>query len=126
MAVLPQRCRRYLEEHQIVFEERDEGGQKAVILKSRPMPNGRFNAATADILVLLPPSYPDVPPDMFYAAPWLQLVGSGRYPNAADQPHDFGGVNWQRWSRHNNDWRPGIDGIWTMLKRIENALEIAA
>jgi hypothetical protein len=32
------------------------------------------------------------------------------------------GHNWQRWSRHNNSWRPGVDGLHTMIKRIEHAL----
>jgi hypothetical protein len=126
MSVLPMRCRRYLEEHGITFEEREENGQKAVILKGVSLPPGRFHVGSADILILLPSSYPDVAPDMFHATPWLQLVGTGRFPKAADVPVVFAGVRWQRWSRHNTQWRPGVDGIWTMLKRIENALEIAA
>jgi hypothetical protein len=126
MAVLPIKCRRYLIERNISFEEVEEGGQKAVILRSFALPPGRFDALAADILILLPASYPDSPPDMFYALPWLRLVPSNRYPNAADQSVAFTGQAWQRWSRHNNAWRPGVDGIWTMLKRIETALKEAA
>jgi len=63
---------------------------------------------------------------MFYALLWLTLVPSQRYPRQADQPLNFSGQKWQRWSRHSNEWRPGVDGIWTMLKRVETALEIAA
>ena len=58
--------------------------------------------------------------------PWLRLVPANRYPNTADQPFPFGGQNWQRWSRHNDAWRPGVDGIWTMVKRVETALAVAA
>lgn len=126
MSILPIRCRRYLESRGLEFIEQDDGAQKGVIIKRLPLPEGRFDASAADILILLPPGYPDAPPDMFYAMPWLRLRGTARYPNAADQPVLFGGVEWQRWSRHNNDWRRGVDGIWTMLKRIENALECAA
>lgn len=65
-------------------------------------------------------------PDMFYLEPWIKLVQGNRYPKAANNPFSFSGRSWQRWSRHNNEWRRGVDGIWTMLKRIEYALEVAA
>jgi hypothetical protein len=123
--VLPPEDRAYLESQGIAFEEHDGGGQKAIILKGKTLPIGRFDAGQADILVLLPAGYPDCAPDMFYLMPWVRLTNGG-YPRAADVPHDFAGQRWQRWSRHNDAWRPGVDGIWTMLRRIERALEIAA
>ena len=124
MTVLPSRCRRYLVEQQIQFEEVD-GPQKAIILKSYPVP-GRLDADRADFLILLPDGSPDVRPDMFFEMPWLKLVQGGGFPRAADQPFQFEGRNWQRWSRHQDQWRPGVDGIWTMLRRIDTALENAA
>ena len=75
MAALPMKCRRYLTERGIAFEEVADGSQQAVILRGFALPPGRFNTSAADILVLLP---------------------------------------------------AGVDGIWTMLKRIEAALEDAA
>lgn len=126
MAVLPMKCRRYLTERGIAFEEVEDGGTKAVILRGFALPLGRFDIPAADILILLPGGYPDNPPDMFHALPWLRLVPAKRYPKAADHPVSFAGQNWQRWSRHNNAWRAGVDGIWTMLKRIETALQEAA
>ena len=126
MAVLPMKCRRYLNERGILFREVEEGGQTAVVLPSFELPPGRFDAPVADILIQLPPGYPDSTPDMFYALPWLRLVGAGGYPRCADQPVAFEGRSWQRWSRHSPEWRPGVDGIWTMLKRVETALAEAA
>lgn len=126
MAVLPMKCRRYLMERGINFEEAEDGGTKGVILRSFVLPPGRFDVPAADILILLPAGYPDNPPDMFHALPWLRIAPAKRYPKAADQPVSFAGQNWQRWSRHNNAWRAGVDGIWTMLKRIETALREAA
>jgi len=125
-AILPVRDRRYLTEKGITFEEVEDGGQKAVIFRRMTLPGARLDQASAYILVLLPASYPDVAPDMFHALPWLKLVDAGRYPNAADVAVGFAGQQWQRWSRHNNQWRAGVDGIWTMLKRIETALAEAA
>lgn len=124
--VLPPEDRAYLHAQGVAFEEVVEGTTRAIVVKGWSLPPARFDIGTADILILLPPAYPDCAPDMFYLTPWVRLAANQRYPNAADQPHAFAGKSWQRWSRHNNAWRPGIDGIWTMLRRIERALEIAA
>ena len=126
MTFLPPADREYLGVKSIPFEEREDGGVKAVILKGRMLPSGRFDAAAADILIQLPPGYPDVAPDMFYLLPWVRLVPGGSYPRCADVPLAFASNTWQRWSRHNSEWRPGVDGIWTMIKRVEEALEKAA
>jgi Prokaryotic E2 family E len=126
MSFLPAPDREYLESKEVSFEEVQDGGQKAIILKAVALPPGRYDAPIADVLIILPPAYPDVAPDMFHLIPWVKLVPAGKYPNAADQPVSFNGQNWQRWSRHNYEWRPGIDGIWTMLKRVEDALARAA
>lgn len=124
--VLPPEDREYLVSSGIAFEERSEGVVKAVVLKGWSLPQGRFDNKAADVLILLPPAYPDCAPDMFYLLPWVRLVLSNQFPKAADVPHVFGGQNWQRWSRHNTEWRPGVDGNWTMVRRVERALEIAA
>ena len=126
MTFLPEKDREYLESKGIVFEEHEQGSQKGVILKGFSLPHGRFDADAADILILLPPGYPDAAPDMFYTLPWLKLAGRGCYARRADQPFSFKGESWQRWSRHNSEWRPGADGIWTMIMRVEHALELAA
>lgn len=119
---LPDADERYLSSHGVVFETVNDGTHTGVIFRQMPLPAGKFNHTAADVLVLLPPGYPDVAPDMFYCDPWLTLQNVGRYPTCADQAYTFQGRSWQRWSRHNKAWRPGIDGLHTMLKRIEHAL----
>lgn len=126
MSFLPPKDREYLVGKGISFEEHEDGGQKAIILKQHRLPDGRFDANKADILILLPSGYPDAAPDMFHLLPWVKLSNSNRYPRAADQPVSFKGECWQRWSRHSAEWRPGADGIWTMIKRVEQAIEAAA
>lgn len=126
MSFLPPKDREYLESKGFVYEEHDEGGQKALIFRARKLPEGRFDATQADVLIQLPSGYPDVGPDMFYLFPWVKLADGNSYPKAADQSLDFAGQTWQRWSRHCDDWRHGVDGIWTMLKRVEHALQVAA
>lgn len=126
MSILPSKDRRYLASRDIAYREVEQGGQKGVVLTDFPLPDGKFQVTRADILIVLPPGYPDMPPDMFYAVPHLLLMAGNRAPRATEARLNFEGRNWQRWSRHNNQWRPGSDGLWTMLKRIESALEVAA
>lgn len=126
MGFLPPDDQRYLSEKGITFEEMEDGPRKGIVLRSYPLPAGRFDAPAVDVLILLPSGYPDIPPDMFHTMPWLRLKSKNRYPNRADQEVSFAGQKWQRWSRHNNEWRSGVDGIWTMLKRVDNALAVAA
>lgn len=126
MSFLPSKDREYLENQNINFEEVVERNQKGLILKQYQLPSGIYDIERADILILLPSGYPDLPPDMFYLLPWVKLAQGQKYPKRADIPYQFKGQNWQRWSRHNRQWRRGIDGIWTMLKRVKNALEVAA
>jgi len=121
-ALLPRRDVAYLESRNITFEECSESGQSGVILIGVPLPAGKFTSDVADVLIMLPAGYPDSPPDMFYCTPWLKLRASGTDPRAANVTHAFAGKTWQRWSRHNNEWRPGVDGLHTMVKRIELAL----
>lgn len=122
LMALPEADQQYLNSHGVTFEMVSDGTHTGVVFKQFLLPAGKFNHAAADVLVLLPPGYPDVAPDMFYFDPWLTLQSVGRYPTCADQPYVFQSRNWQRWSRHNSAWRPGIDGLHTMLKRIEHAL----
>jgi hypothetical protein len=126
MSFLPGTDTAYLREKGIAHEEVEENDQKAIILRAYGLPPARFDSNRADILIMLPRGYPDVPPDMFYLLPWVRLTVGNRYPKAADQPFAFKDKSWQRWSRHNNEWRPNVDGIWTILKRVETALQVAA
>ena len=107
----------WLEDHGIAHEVVSDGAQVGVVLKDVPLPQGKFDHEKADLLILLPAGYPDACPDMFYTFPWFRLIGAGRYPRCADVAHIFGSKRWQRWSRHSQSWRPGIDGLHTMIAR---------
>ncbi len=122
MSFLPSDDRQYLDDHKFAYQEVEDGSQKAIILSSFGLPECKFQVPEARVLILLPQGYPDAPPDMFYTLPWLQLASSGQYPHRADQSVTFNGEGWQRWSRHSGEWRPGTDGIRTMIQRVEHAL----
>lgn len=126
LAALPSMDQKYLQDHGIEHEVVNHGGTVAVIFRKFSLPEGRFDQPFADALVILPAGYPDVRPDMFHLFPWARLTATGAYPRAADQAVVFAGQSWQRWSRHSDAWRPGVDGIHTMIARMRHALEVAA
>lgn len=126
LASLPPEDHAYLEGRSISYEIVQDRAEVGVILRRFPLPTGKFDHAVADILIILPGGYPDAVVDMFHADPWLRLAANGQYARAANVSRIFAGRNWQRWSRHNNAWRPGVDGIHTVLARIERALSEAA
>lgn len=126
MTFLPSRDREYLESKGFIFQEVVDGQNRGIILPKFCLPAQKYDVTQVDVLIILPSGYPDVAPDMFYLEPWVKLVQGDRYPKATQSRLSFNGRSWQRWSRHNNEWRGGVDGIWTMLKRVEHALEVAA
>lgn len=119
---LPSKDQAFLTGHGFDFDVAMDGGNTGIVLKSLALPTGKFSHDAADVLILLPKGYPDCPPDMFYVSPKLTLAGTGQVPKACTAEHRFGGRVWQRWSRHNNAWRPGVDGLRTMVARVQTAL----
>ena len=125
MSHLPRRCRKYLTEKGLAFSEPSDKGVAAVIINPWKLPPDKYDHDHVALLLLLPDGYPDAAPDMFYVHPWIKLRGSSSWPNAAAVNFSFLNQNWQRWSRHWSDWRPGVDGIQTWLLKVRHALENA-
>ncbi len=73
-SIVPAPDRRYLEDHDLQPEVIIENDQKGLVFPSYPLPDGKFNLAETDILILLPAGYPDAPPDMFFCDPPVLLV----------------------------------------------------
>ena len=94
----------------------------ALVVEGWKLPECKFDCAEADLLIELPSGYPDSAPDMFYLYPWVRIRDTGNWPSRADVSHSFEDRSWQRWSRHSSEWRPGVDGIQTVLRRVDTAL----
>lgn len=120
--VLPAADRRFLDDHKLSFEICADRNQQAVIFPDYQLPPGLFDQETVRLLIVLPKNYPNAAPDMFFADPWITLKRTGHHPRKADVAFKFAGTRWQRWSRHNNEWRRGTDGIHTVLARVNRAL----
>lgn len=126
LELLPTADKEYLEGSGYDFEVVEEGGKKGVIFNDFPLPPKKFEIDATAVLVLMPGGYPDCAPDMFFASPRLVLKNTGREPRATNGSLTFGGQTYQQWSRHQNSWRAGLDGMRTMIARINTALEGAA
>jgi hypothetical protein len=105
-----------------------------IIFDAYALPAG-FDVSTSNLLIRLPPGFPDAAPDMYWFDPPIKLVATGAYPPLADSFEDYSvGENelmkdrkWQRFSRHlqGGHWRPGLDDLRTWLHWIRNSLEEA-
>jgi len=122
---LPEFDRDYLTEKGYTFEEKVESNQNYLIIRNWSLPKDQYNVEQSDLLILIPRGYPDVKPDMWYFYPAILLKPENRYANATNYMQTILGEKWQRWSRHSNDWRSGIDGMRTYLQRVQTALEVA-
>ena len=125
---LPEFDREYLTEKGYEFQEETDSNLKGLIIKRWTLPENKFTLEQSDLLILLPDGYPDISPDMFYFFPALLLKPTNRYARATEAFQSFRGTNWQRWSRHldANQWRKGVDGIHTYLRRVDEALRAAS
>lgn len=124
--MLPSEDRAYLAQRFPAFAEHIEGGMLCLVLPDYSLPTG-LAPNRAELLLRLSPSYPDVPPDMWWFHPALRRSDGGSIPNV-DVTEQYLGKAWQRWSRHldAHQWRPGADSIHTFLAVLKNDLALAA
>ena len=66
-------------EHEVV----PDGGLIAIVIKRWPVPDG-YEPREVDLLLRLPPGFPDAQPDMYWCDPPIRVAGTGAYPQAAD------------------------------------------
>ncbi|MGB9498697.1 MAG: E2/UBC family protein [Dissulfuribacterales bacterium] len=127
MSFLPEADQDYLSKKALHSREVVENGKKGIVFIDYILPVNKFDREKVDLLILLPNGYSDIPPDMFYIHPGIFLMPDKKLPKKTQVNISFEQKQWQRWSRHspNNNWRPGIDGIHTYLKKIETALKTA-
>lgn len=112
--------RQYLDDHNVIYEVIEHGSETHLILKEVGLAPG-LAPETVDILIVLPPLFNDVNPDMFWCHPSVTRP-NGPIPGTETQ-WDIHGRTWQRWSRHiAGQWRPGIDNVATYIAYIKRAI----
>lgn len=124
---LPEFDREYLEAKGYQFQGVTDSNMNGLIIKDYELPKEKYNHEKSDLLILLPQGYPDTRPDMWYFYPEILLAPSNHPARQTQARLIFEGKSWQRWSRHYpaTEWRSGIDGIHTYLKKVDEALRKA-
>ena len=120
---LPQSDSAYLNERGVAHEIAVESDMTCVVMPRWTLPGG-FDRDAADLMVRLSPGYPDVPPDMWWFSPPVNLANGEALP-ATNVVETHLGRGWQRWSRHfrKGQWRSGVDGLESFLALIRQDLE---
>lgn len=80
----------------------------------------QFQPARVEVLIKLPPGFPDAAPDMFWVYPEVRTV-SGSLPRATSEERLLG-KTWQRFSWHlaAGAWKPGISDLRDFLRCIHS------
>ena len=95
----------------------EAGGWVFVVISNYELPAG-FVPNRVDLLVKLPPGFPDSAPDMFWVHPDVRAP-NGAIPKATS-PERLLGKNWQRFSWHlaAGAWKPGVSELRDFLRCI--------
>jgi E2/UBC family protein E len=105
----------YLKEKGFSYDLAADGQAACLIIKDFPLAQGKFSRDSVDFMVCIPTGYNDAKLDNFYVDPELRLKSTGQYPQAADVFEQHANRRWQRFSRHLQIWRPGIDTLKSFL-----------
>ena len=93
------------------------GGWNFLVIAGYELPLG-FLPNSVELLVKLPPTFPDAAPDMFWVSPEVKAP-SGSLPRATSTEQLLGRT-WQRFSWHlaAGAWKPGVSTIRDYLRCI--------
>jgi hypothetical protein len=123
MDVLGEAEKTYLEGKGLSYEATLEANMVCLVIKDYGLPAG-YSPQSVDLLLRLPPQFPEVGPDMFWTDPAVRYA-DGSIPQATDLLETYVSRSWQRWSRHFGQslWRPGVDDLRSYLRLIRSTLE---
>jgi hypothetical protein len=92
-------------------------GWNFLVISSYKLPEG-FEPRVVDLLIKLPPAFPDAQPDMFWIHPAVKTA-AGTLPRSTSMEKLFGD-DWQRFSWHLNpgSWQPGVSTLRDFMRCI--------
>lgn len=95
----------------------EAGGWQFLVISDFELPTG-FEPSRVELLVKLPPGFPDAAPDMFWVHPPVRTA-AGNVPRSTSNERLLG-KNWQRFSWHlaAGAWRPGVSELRDFLRCI--------
>ena len=98
----------------------DSDGMACVLFHGYPLPRG-YNKTSTELLLRLPPSYPNGKPDMFWVEPDV-LLANGSAPLSGDSMETYMGRQWRRFSWHLASWNPARDDLRTYVEFVNRRL----
>jgi Prokaryotic E2 family E/Multiubiquitin len=109
----------------------EDGDRRYLVFKDYALPGGIYVQTSANVLVQIPANYNHDGIDMLWVAPHLTRTDGKDVPahaaTGSTKNVHHAGMEFCRWSRHWNEtynrWRPGVDAIETILRRVRWALE---
>ena len=127
---LPERDIAFLDSLGTKWEAGSEGGMGYVIIYNVGIDTDYYTIKGAgdkmNILLMLPPGYPNSQIDMASFYPHLQAADGHNIPNLHYTFYKVKGNEWQTWSRHRTGgdyWNPETDGIASHLAYIDLFLQ---
>lgn len=99
----------------------EAGGWSFLVISDYDLPGG-FQPSRVQLLVKLPPGFPDAAPDMFWVHPAVRTA-NGSQPRSTSTERLLG-KDWQRFSWHlaSGAWKPGVSGLRDFLRCISARL----
>jgi len=97
-------------------------GWTFLVIQNFRLPKG-YTHTNTEVLVKLPPGFPDAAPDMFWTYPHLK-TDTGGVPQGTSEELLLG-KQWQRFSWHMvpGSWRPGISSLRDFIRCIRSRFE---
>jgi hypothetical protein len=88
----------------------EAGGWQLLVISDFELPRG-FEPNRVELLIKLPPAFPDAAPDMFWVCPAVR-TSVGNMPRSTTNERLLG-KNWQRFSWHlaAGAWKPGVSDL---------------
>ena len=113
----------YVSERGYQFDLVADGDTTCMIIQGFPLAPGKYDRDVVDLLICLPKGYNNAKIDNFYVDPPIRLKSSGGFPDRADYFEDHAKRRWQRFSRHMEAWREGIDCLRTFMPFVYQELQ---
>jgi len=96
---------------------KESEGWNLLVISNYQLPDG-FEPSQVELMIKLPPGFPDAAPDMFWTYPAVKAP-NGSLPRSTSSEHLLG-KEWQRFSWHlaAGAWQPGVSGLRDFLRCI--------
>ena len=103
------------------FVPDEENG--CLIFPGFKLAEGKYDRDQVDLMIYMTKGYNDAKLDNFYVEPAIRLKGTNQFPDRADHFETHAERKWQRFSRHVDHWRPGVDTLKNFLPLVSRELQ---